>query len=135
VSAFTHNYEAQSCSEHSFGTGVPTRRFCLNAGTSHIRRRFARFQDGRIAEIFLVNHKAVRRVIGTATAPKAPATNDLLLAMIAAGDGSLAALRDRALLLLGFAGAFRRSELVALDCEEHRRNRRGTQDRYSPQQD
>ena len=30
-------------------------------------------------------------------------------------DGSLVALRDRALLLLGFAGAFRRSELVALD--------------------
>ena len=27
-------------------------------------------------------------------------------------------LRDRALLLLGFAGAFRRSELVALDCED-----------------
>jgi integrase len=26
--------------------------------------------------------------------------------------------RDRALLLLGFAGAFRRSEIVALDCED-----------------
>ena len=33
------------------------------------------------------------------------------------GDG-LKGLRDRALLLLGFAGAFRRSELVALDCED-----------------
>jgi integrase len=33
------------------------------------------------------------------------------------GDG-LIALRDRALLLLGFAGAFRRSELVALDCAD-----------------
>ena len=30
-------------------------------------------------------------------------------------NASLAAIRDRALLLLGFAGAFRRSELVALD--------------------
>jgi integrase len=30
-------------------------------------------------------------------------------------DGSLVTLRDRALLLLGFAGAFRRSELVSLD--------------------
>jgi len=30
----------------------------------------------------------------------------------------LKGLRDRALLLLGFAGAFRRSELVALDCED-----------------
>ena len=33
------------------------------------------------------------------------------------GDG-LKGIRDRALLLLGFAGAFRRSELVALDCED-----------------
>jgi integrase len=33
------------------------------------------------------------------------------------GQG-LIAVRDRALLLLGFAGAFRRSELVGLDCED-----------------
>ena len=31
----------------------------------------------------------------------------------------LSAIRDRALLLIGFAGAFRRSELVALDLEDH----------------
>ena len=35
--------------------------------------------------------------------------------MVATGDDAIAALRDRALLLLGFGGAFRRSELVALD--------------------
>jgi integrase len=40
----------------------------------------------------------------------------LLMAM---GD-DLPALRDRALLLLGYAGAFRRSELVALDIEDLR---------------
>ena len=33
------------------------------------------------------------------------------------GDG-LRGLRDRALLLLGFAGAFRRSELIALDVND-----------------
>jgi site-specific recombinase XerD len=38
---------------------------------------------------------------------------------MALGTGhGLKALRDRALLLLGFAGAFRRSELVELDCED-----------------
>jgi integrase len=41
----------------------------------------------------------------------------LLLAMPVDG---LAAARDRALLLLGYAGAFRRSELVALDVEDLR---------------
>src|SRR5262249_51839918 len=79
--------------------------------------------------------RGIRRTIGTAKTPKAPATNDRLIAMVAsqkmesrrtkwvvesqARDGanvaSVAVLRDKALLLLGFAGAFRRSELVALD--------------------
>jgi site-specific recombinase XerD len=35
--------------------------------------------------------------------------------MVATAPDQLSGLRDRALLLLGFAGAFRRSELVALD--------------------
>jgi integrase len=38
-----------------------------------------------------------------------------MLGMVATAPDRLAGLRDRALLLLGFAGAFRRSELVALD--------------------
>jgi site-specific recombinase XerD len=35
--------------------------------------------------------------------------------MVALAPAGLTGLRDRALLLIGFAGAFRRSELVALD--------------------
>ena len=46
---------------------------------------------------------------------QAPAVADKVRAMVALAPESLAGLRDRALLLLGFAGAFRRSELVALD--------------------
>jgi site-specific recombinase XerD len=59
--------------------------------------------------------RGIRRTIGTARTKKAPATSERLLAMVAPHGRSLAKLRDRALLLLGFAGAFRRSELVALD--------------------
>jgi site-specific recombinase XerD len=59
--------------------------------------------------------RGIRRTIGTARTKKAPATNERLLAMVAPHGRSLAKLRDRALLLIGFAGAFRRSELVALD--------------------
>jgi site-specific recombinase XerD len=63
--------------------------------------------------------RGIRRTIGIAKEPKAPATNDRLLAMLAARNlesrRALGELRDKALLLLGFAGAFRRSELVALD--------------------
>jgi integrase len=46
---------------------------------------------------------------------KSAATADKVLAMVAGNGGSLAGKRDRALLLLGFALAARRSELVALD--------------------
>lgn len=48
----------------------------------------------------------------------APATIGVIRAMVAELDGSLLAIRDRAVLLLGFAGAFRRSELVSLDVND-----------------
>ena len=44
-----------------------------------------------------------------------PATADRIIAMAPHPDGTLTAVRDRALLILGFAGAFRRSELVSFD--------------------
>jgi integrase len=59
--------------------------------------------------------KGIRRTLGTAPAQKAPALIDDIRAMVEAADAGLIGLRDRALILLGFAGAFRRSELVGLD--------------------
>jgi integrase len=56
------------------------------------------------------------RTLGSRQERSQPFTKDLLLRAVRAldGDGGLAPLRDRALLLVGFAGAFRRSELVAI---------------------
>jgi integrase len=59
--------------------------------------------------------RGIRRAIGAAPARKAPVLADTVRAMALAAPDGLKGLRDRALLLLGFAGAFRRSELVALD--------------------
>jgi integrase len=59
--------------------------------------------------------RGIRRSIGAAPARKAPVLADTARAMAQAAPAGLKGLRDRALLLLGFAGAFRRSELVALD--------------------
>lgn len=58
--------------------------------------------------------KGIRRTLGTAPATKAAVSVEEVRAMAAALPASLAGLRDRALLLVGFAGAFRRSELVGL---------------------
>ena len=57
----------------------------------------------------------IRRARGTAVRRAAPATTDLVRRMVAAcDDRTLLGLRDRALILLGFAGAFRRSEVAGL---------------------
>lgn len=62
--------------------------------------------------------KGIRRTVGTKALQKAPATVDVIHALMARIDAStLQGKRDRALLLLGFAGAFRRSELVAITVE------------------
>jgi site-specific recombinase XerD len=61
----------------------------------------------------------IRRTLGTASAQKAPvATAELRRLLAATPADTLAGLRDRALLLLGFAGGFRRSELVAIDVSD-----------------
>lgn len=63
--------------------------------------------------------KGIRRTVGTASRQKAPATVDVIHAFLGRIDATtLQGKRDRALLLLGFAGAFRRSELVAVTVEE-----------------
>jgi site-specific recombinase XerD len=66
-------------------------------------------------------HKAVKAVmqgmkrqLGTAPKKKSPATAIHITNMVAHCPDTLAGKRDKALLLLGFAGAFRRSELVGL---------------------
>ena len=59
--------------------------------------------------------RGIRRTIGSAKQGKAPATADLIGQMLALCSDDMIGKRDRALLCLGFAGAFRRSELCALE--------------------
>jgi len=59
--------------------------------------------------------RGIRRTIGTAPKRKAPAVAEIMRDMSRAAPTDIKGLRDRALLLLGFGGAFRRSELVALN--------------------
>src|SRR5207245_7607292 len=62
--------------------------------------------------------KASRRAKGTAPVQKAPTLTDDIRGMVDATGAGMIGARDRALILLGFAGAFRRSELVGLDLED-----------------
>lgn len=62
--------------------------------------------------------KGIRRTIGIHQTEKAPATTDILRQLVDACPDTLLGLRDRTLLLVGFAGAFRRSALIALNVDD-----------------
>jgi len=78
------------------------------------------------------DHPLVRKLLrrysrsrGTAAKKKEPLLVERLPALLMAMPDDLAATRDRALLLLGYAGAFRRAELIALDVEQLRFSKQG----------
>jgi integrase len=62
--------------------------------------------------------RGIRRAKGIAPNGKSPILTPLLRQMVAALSDDLPGLRDKALLLIGFAGAFRRSELVGLQVRD-----------------
>ena len=70
-------------------------------------------------------HCGIRRERGSAQRQANPLLRDDLFAVLAATGDSLRAIRDRALLLIGFAGGFRRSELCGVDFGDIERVRQG----------
>jgi site-specific recombinase XerD len=84
------------------------------AGVAYAHK-LAREKNPTTAEEVKVVLAGIRRTLGTAPKRKSAATADRIRAMLDACDiGTTIGIRDRAILALGFAGAFRRSELVAL---------------------
>lgn len=69
--------------------------------------------------------RGVKRTRGCAQREAKPLLRDDLLMMLDAMDGGLKDIRDRALLLIGFAGALRRLELVGLDISDIEHVRQG----------
>jgi integrase len=85
------------------------------AGVAHVHRMNGHTPP-TASEAVRAVLRGIRHSLGTAPSSKAPATHDVIARMIAAcPTTSLIGLRDRAMIVLGFAGAFRRSELLALE--------------------
>lgn len=70
------------------------------------------------AEAVRLVRRGARRKVGTAQRRVRPVRVEELRAMVAHCGDHPAGYRDRALLLVGFAGALRRSELVALEVDD-----------------
>jgi integrase len=62
--------------------------------------------------------KGIRRTLGTAQVQKVPTLTEDIRLMVESTDTGMIGARDRAMILLGFSGAFRRSELVGLNVED-----------------
>jgi site-specific recombinase XerD len=70
------------------------------------------------SEVVKTTLRGIRRVVGVAPRRMTPAVGEIVRDMSRAAPAGLKGLRDRALLLIGFSGAFRRSELVALNVDD-----------------
>jgi integrase len=90
-------------------------RHVTSISQAHQLAGFPNPAEDKLVRIVLAG---IRRVKGTSQAGKDPLSPKLLRKMFAGLPEDLRGLRDRALLLVGFAGAFRRSELVALRYED-----------------
>jgi integrase len=86
----------------------------------------------RQGHVWTANHPAITATLrgivikhGKPIRPAAALTSTEIRQLLSSCGNNLAGLRDRALLLVGFAGALRRSELVAIDHEHLRFNEGG----------
>ena len=98
------------------GKKPSTLEVCLSALSE--AARVAGQPSPRLAACVRAVRSGIRRTHGTASAQKAPLLPGQLRKILAALPDGLLGARDRALLLLGFAGALRRSELVALETRD-----------------
>lgn len=80
--------------------------------------RTANLEPPSNTELVRATMRGIRRTHGVAPTRKAPTTAPQLLELVALTPATLQGARDRALLLVGFSGAFRRSELVGLRVED-----------------
>jgi site-specific recombinase XerD len=98
--------------------GVRASTIARRVAAIRYAHRLARHEPPTNFEAVKSTLRDIRRTAGVAPARKAPATADRIVKMVTKAGNDLKGTRDRALLLLGFAGAFRRSELVALNVDD-----------------
>lgn len=119
TSALIARYIADHAGQHAVAT---IQRRLASISKAH---EMAGLHNPCRTEIVKATLRGLRRVKGTAQRQAKPQLrDDLFLVLDALGD-SLRDQRDRALFLLGFAGGFRRSELVALNVADIQAVREG----------
>lgn len=101
------DYLAANAEQH---TPATLARRLVSIGKAHTAQRLSSPTNTEVVKATL---RGIRRTHGSIQRQVAPAVREDLLLMVT-GLSGIKGIRDRALLLIGFAGAFRRSELVSL---------------------
>jgi site-specific recombinase XerC len=116
---------ALPASESTIGLYLSARAGCLSVAT--LRRRVAAIAVAHRLAGHRVDTKhpaiadvlaGIRRELGGRAKPKHAISVDELRAMLHKLPNSVSGIRDGAILLIGFAGAFRRSELAKFDIDD-----------------
>lgn len=97
----------------------------LHAAAIAFAHRTAGIEPPTNSEAVKAVIQGIRRSVGTKPTRKAPATAEALKKILKKIPETLVGKRDRALLLIGFAAALRRSELVALQVSDLERSPQG----------
>ncbi|HME04478.1 MAG TPA: site-specific integrase [Solirubrobacteraceae bacterium] len=97
------------------GMKVSTIERALSGIAFHFRKQGHDWETPKLVREML---KGLRRKLGVKRDKKEPAEDTILRAMVATFGVDLPGLRNRAILTLGWTGAFRRSEVVAFDVED-----------------
>jgi len=99
------------------------RRHLVSIGVAH---RAANFDDPTKSLLVKAVARGIRVERGSACTPKEALGRDTLrAALLALPSERLIEKRDRAIVLFGWSGAFRRSEIAAVDVEHIRREQKG----------
>jgi integrase len=106
------NYLASHAGTHKPATLA---RWTASIAKAH---RMAGYDSPTNAELVRATMRGIRRTYGSDQRRATPISRANLLAMTADFTERSSDLRDKALLLIGFAGGFRRSELVALNYDD-----------------
>ncbi len=130
-------YQGDLADFHSWGGSVPSNpvavaEYVASRGRQHSSRTIARrvvgigrahttlgFPDPSKSDLVRAVLRGLRRTEILAARKALPLLREDIFPMLEQMAGIKGA-RDRALILIGFAGAFRRSELVGLNCEDLR---------------
>ncbi len=103
-------------SDHAYNLSIATlQRRLVSIAKAHTMKGLA---DPVKSDLVKLTMRGIRRVHGKPQTQVAPIVKEDLTVMLSHVPDTAKGKRDRALLMLGFCGALRRSELVALRCTD-----------------